>query len=223
MTTPLMVKPLFVRWITLSIEDEDTVVHEFSCEVTQAGITSTGGDTVAVNTLCPQGSFSEAAERTWQLTVTGVQDVTTLDSLIMFLLTHDGETATFTYYPFVDRNGVSQGYGFTGTVTITPPDNVGNAASGSYATFTAVLPMTGKWTLVDSTGATVPNKGAAKPGDVFPNEPTVTASDSTNAAKLAPLGYVASPLTVWTTTQKILVNTYAFHWDGVAWAAGAAP
>jgi hypothetical protein len=66
------------------------------------------------------------------------------------------------------------------------------------------------------------NKGSAAPGNVYPNEPTVTASDSTNAAKLGPLGYVAVPSTAWTTGQAITVNGFAFSWDGAAWAAGAA-
>ena len=64
------------------------------------------------------------------------------------------------------------------------------------------------------------NKAAATPGSTF-TEATVTASDATNAAKLAPLGYVASPLTAWTTGQQITVSTFAFNWSGTAWAAGA--
>jgi hypothetical protein len=64
-------------------------------------------------------------------------------------------------------------------------------------------------------------KGAAEPGDVFPAEATVTASDSTNAAKLGPLGYVALPLTAWLTGQKITVGAFDFNWSGSAWAAGA--
>ena len=65
------------------------------------------------------------------------------------------------------------------------------------------------------------SKAKSAPGDSFPNEPTVTASDAPNAAKLTPLGYVATPATAWTTGQKITVNTYAFNWSGTAWAAGA--
>jgi hypothetical protein len=65
------------------------------------------------------------------------------------------------------------------------------------------------------------NVGSAKPGDKFPNEPTVTASDAPNAAKLGPLGYVASPATAWTSGQKIVVNGFDFNWSGTAWAAGA--
>jgi hypothetical protein len=67
----------------------------------------------------------------------------------------------------------------------------------------------------------VPSKGAAAPTNVFPAEPTVTASDSTNAAKLAALGYVANPTTAWTTGQKITIGTFDFNWSGTAWAAGA--
>lgn len=222
MTTPVLdVKPLFVRWIKLEVTDAQSVVHEFQCAVTQAGLTSTGGDPVSLNTLCPEGSFSEATERTWQLTVTGVQDVESAESFQMFLLEHDGETATFEYYPKTDKNGTPMGRGFTGTVTLAPPDNIGNAASGAYATFTATLPLQGKYSMVDAAGNPIPNKAAAKPGDVYPNEPTVTASDATNAAKLGPLGYVAAEPAAWTSGQKMTVNGYDFNWTGTDWAAGA--
>lgn len=70
-------------------------------------------------------------------------------------------------------------------------------------------------------GFTFGYRGKAQPGAVFPNEPTVTASDSTNAAKLAGLGYVASPTSNWTTGQSITVNGFAFSWNGSAWQAGA--
>lgn len=70
-------------------------------------------------------------------------------------------------------------------------------------------------------GFTFGFKGKAQNGASFPNEPTVTASDAPNAAKLGPLGYVASPTSNWTTGQKITVNSYAFNWNGTAWAAGA--
>ncbi|MDN4616409.1 hypothetical protein P5G50_18330 [Leifsonia sp. F6_8S_P_1B] len=65
------------------------------------------------------------------------------------------------------------------------------------------------------------NKASAAPGTVFPAEATVTAQDSTNAGKLAALGYVANPTTAWTSGQKITVGSYDFNWSGTAWAAGA--
>lgn len=63
--------------------------------------------------------------------------------------------------------------------------------------------------------------GAAGPGDIYVNQPTITASDGTNAAKLAGLGFVANPVTAWTTGQKVTVNGFDFNWSGAAWAAGA--
>lgn len=220
MTAPIDVKPLFVRWIKLEVTDADSNVHEFQCAVTQAGLTSTGGDPVALNTLCPEGSFSEATERVWNLSITGVQDVESADSFQMFLLEHDGEEATFTFYPKTDKSGTPMGRGFTGTVTITPPDNVGNSASGSFATFTATLPLKGKYSMVDETGNPIPFKGAAKPGDDF-TEPTVTAEDATNAAKLGPLGYVAaSGAAPWGTGEFMNVSGFKFNWSGTDWASG---
>lgn len=68
-----------------------------------------------------------------------------------------------------------------------------------------------------------PDKASASDGDIFPSEPSITASDALNAAKLGPLGYVADPTTAWAPTHKITVNGFVFHWSGTAWAAGAAP
>lgn len=64
------------------------------------------------------------------------------------------------------------------------------------------------------------HRTAAQNGDVY-TEATVTAQDAPNAAKLGPLGYVASPTSAWTTGQKITVSGFLFNWSGVAWAAGA--
>lgn len=221
MTAPTIdVKPLFVRWIKLEVTDKYETAHTFQCAVTQAGLTSTGGEPVSLNTLCPEGSFSEATERAWSLAVTGVQDVESAESFQMFLLEHDGEEATFVYYPKTDKSGVPMGRGFTGTVTLTPPDNVGNAASGTFATFTATLPLKGKYSMVDETGAPVPDKANAKPNDVF-YESTVTAEDATNAALLAGLGYVAaSGATAWGSGEYMIVSGFKFNWTGTAWASG---
>lgn len=65
-----------------------------------------------------------------------------------------------------------------------------------------------------------PQPNAAAPGMVFPSQPTITASDASNAAKLAGLGFIAVPTTNWTTGQKITVGTFDFNWTGTAWAAG---
>lgn len=72
----------------------------------------------------------------------------------------------------------------------------------------------------DGVFSTGPAKNPAVNGNVYPNEPTITASDATNAGKLAALGYVASPTSNWTAGQKITVNGFNFNWNGTAWAAG---
>jgi hypothetical protein len=221
MTSPI--KPLFSRWIKLKITEADgTTSHEFQCAVTQAGLVPSGGDPVTLNTQCPEGSFSEATERSWALAVTAAQDVESATSFQLYLLEHEGETATFLFYPKTDKNGVPVGRGFTGTVVLAPPDQVGNAAVSTYATFTVNLPLQGKYGMVDETGAPIPNKAAVKAGDSFGNEPTITGSDATNAGKLAALGYVAAPPgTAWASGEQFTVNTYPFNWSGTAWAAGA--
>lgn len=64
-------------------------------------------------------------------------------------------------------------------------------------------------------------RATASPGDTFPADPDITASDATNAGKLTGEGFVADPTTAWTTGQKITVGTFDFNWSGTAWAAGA--
>ncbi len=68
-----------------------------------------------------------------------------------------------------------------------------------------------------------PDPGSASDDDAF-TEPTITAQDIPNAAKLGPLGYVADPLTAWPTGDGIYVNvSYRFYWNGTAWQPGLAP
>lgn len=286
-------RPLFMRYIKLEIKTGSgaaETIKSFECAVTNAGITSTGGDAQTLNTLCPDGAYQEVSERTYSVAITGVQDVETQESFMLFLYDHDGETAELTFYPKVTKDGTPVGRGWKATVTIAPPDTIGGADSGTYATFQATLPCTGKpqmiddqgnlvnqvptgvtagspgafvppeavptnlttlrgygslgqtaaWTtdpmqwvvLGDGSGATwdgidwqayvIPMKGQASPGSWYAAEPTITAEDATNAAKLTGLGYVAVPTTAWVTGEAIHVGTYDFHWDGAAWAAGEA-
>jgi hypothetical protein len=63
---------------------------------------------------------------------------------------------------------------------------------------------------------------SASNGDSF-TDAAITASDATNAAKLAGLGFIADPATAWVVGEFMTVNTFAFHWDGIAWVAGAVP
>lgn len=63
-------------------------------------------------------------------------------------------------------------------------------------------------------------QNAVQPGDIYPPEPTVTAQDSTNAAKLVALGYTPATNVAWAAGEFFTVGTRQFNWSGAAWAAG---
>lgn len=67
------------------------------------------------------------------------------------------------------------------------------------------------------------DKAKVKPGDFYPAEATITASDQANADKLAALGYVVDPATVpWQKDASFKIEqpafpddpvyAYSFHW-----------
>jgi hypothetical protein len=115
-----------------------------------------------------------------------------------------------------DRFGGEEAY--SGTVTCQWAPQGGSPTDLETAQFT----LSGVGARASITNPGLPLKSNAAPGTNYPAEATITASDSSNAAKLAGLGYVAKPSTLWTTGQKIMVGTFAFSWNGTAWAAGAA-
>jgi hypothetical protein len=76
---------------------------------------------------------------------------------------------------------------------------------------------------VSDTGTNPPGaqREVAAPSDAFTNVPTITASDSTNAGRLAGLGFAVNPATAWTAGQQMTVNGFPFNWSGSQWVAGA--
>jgi hypothetical protein len=176
--------PLFTKYALLTLELVDDVagtVYAFECSATSAGLVSTGGEVITLNTLCPDGSFSETAARAWQLSITAVQDVESADSLMLFLIDHEGEKALATYYPKTDSAKVPQGRGWEGTVTIALPDNIGNGAIGAYATFTAVLPFEGKPQGIDADGNPAPPPVTPLAADAVPAASKSTDAKTTDA------------------------------------------
>jgi uncharacterized protein YjdB len=57
----------------------------------------------------------------------------------------------------------------------------------------------------------------AHPGDVFPADPAVTASAVPSNTEYRPV-----PSAAWTAGQKVTIGGLDFHYNGAAWAAGAA-
>jgi hypothetical protein len=150
---------------------------------------------------------------TWALEGTAVQDWEKDDGFVEFCRLNDGTTVPFSWVP-----NTGKGITYAGNVQVRAVEFGGDVAKQNTTDF--AFPVVGD---VARTKAPVPPvKSAAAPGDVFSLEPTVTASDAPNAAKLGPLGYVAAPATAWTGGQGVTIATYEFHWDGAAWAAGVA-
>lgn len=74
----------------------------------------------------------------------------------------------------------------------------------------------------ETTGAAaVYDPAAIEPGDAFPSNVDVTAQDGTEAGTLVSLGYVTTGA-AWDTGEYFSIGSYQFHWNGTAWAAGAA-
>jgi len=149
---------------------------------------------------------------TYTYQLTGNVDTDTADAAGLFAYSqaHAGEQMSFEFVP-----NTAAATAATGTLVIDPLD-FGGDEYGAPLDSDFEFSIIGKPTYVYGV-----NKGQAKPGNIYPAEATITASDATNAAKLAGLGYVASPTTAWTTGQKMTVGTFDFNWSGTAWAAGA--
>jgi hypothetical protein len=196
----------------------------FECQTTSSALTASqnSSDDTTPATMCSaEVTTTILGVTSYSLDATIIQDPHISVGISAYLFEWDTREAYF----YLGYGGAAVPPAAIGRVTIA----AGAIGGEARVTLTAdvSLPVTQKpdlWVGNSTTNRVIlggaANKGAAKNGDVF-TEPTVTASDSTNAAKLGPLGYVASPLTAWTTGQKITVSTFLFNWTGVAWAAGA--
>lgn len=72
---------------------------------------------------------------------------------------------------------------------------------------------------VDTGEPVGPEKGSASPGDIFPEDPSVSAEDQPTADSLVGLGYIADPQTSWAPGSFITIGIYNFTWLG-NWTAG---
>lgn len=155
MATP---KPLFIRYSKLTLSDGATPTPEtlnFECSATEIAVTSEGGDVTSISTQCPDGSFAEVNPRTYSLSITGIQDVESDDSLLWFAWEHEGETWEATFYPKTDSQKAPVGRGLKGTITISLPDTIGGGEPGNFATMELVFPYSGRPTLVGTDGQPV--------------------------------------------------------------------
>jgi hypothetical protein len=197
----------------------------FSCQVTEASLQPTANvtqDTIP-GTFCePEEQRPRVGRTSYTLNMVFLQDPHILNGLSRFLMEFDTQLCWF--YLGFDGDDPPKA---TGKVRITAGALGGVARTVLTAPVNLPVDGTPMVCFGDEDGSiniggNPPDKAAVHPADVFPAEPTVTASDSTNAAKLGPLGYVAaSGATAWTTGQSFSVGAFLFNWSGTAWAAGA--
>lgn len=136
--------------------------------------------------------------------------------------------------PVIPSTGATAGT--PGTFTppgSTPPDTLPEMSSIVASPLTAwtvgqYVVMTGgsrthwsgsAWVAGNAVAEAIP----ARPDDGFPDEHSVIGSTKLQASKLDGLGFVADPLDPWVDGEDILVNGYAFYWDGGQWRPGSAP
>lgn len=195
----------------------------FACQITSGQITSSANVTTSSRaaTWCSASvPTTTTGQSTFAVDLAFFQDPHIAAGISRFLFENDAREC----YLYMSLDGGE------------PPRAIGRVdlVAGAFAgagdeelTATATLTFKSRPTIefgtaADSVIVNAPglNKAAAAPSGAFDREPTITASDSGNAAKLAGLGYVADPQTNWTTGQAITIGGYSFNWNGTAWAAG---
>lgn len=231
--------PLYVRYSLLTFEILDETgqptgtTFNYECSATNIGLVSSGGELTELNTLCPDGSFSEAAPRTWALNVTAVQDVESSDSFLFLLMDNEGATAHVTWYPKTDNQKSPVGFGWEGDVKVTLPDQVGGVDIANYATFTVSLPFQGTPSRIDSNGDPVNPSGgdieatgvvAGAPGSFTPAGAVVPVDLPALSAhpNVGDTALVSAAEPAWDTTGDYIVLGDESHawWDGTNWQAG---
>jgi hypothetical protein len=139
--------PLFMRDVLLSLKAAgDPTAKEFQCNVSEARVQVTPGETISVKTLCEGGSFSSQGKPSYVLVLSGIQDWdTTTDSegLAAYLWQHEGETLDFVLQVHGEAAVPSAATPqMTGQVTATAVDYGGEI--DTYAEISAEMPCLAK-------------------------------------------------------------------------------
>lgn len=203
--------------------------YEHSCQPTAVSITptNTAGTTTTTEVLCGDKiDESSAGSLEANLVITAIQDFTDADGLVAAAWLLNGQNVDFEWQ--ATNQPADKWVGKVNVQAVEVGGTVGERVTSAITWVITDLnlpPRFGGQKVIPSPAPPTEGavKGAAKPGDVFPYEPTVTAEDPTNAAKLDGLGYIADPQTPWTTGQGITLGIYNFHWTGTVWKEGFAP
>lgn len=211
---------------TVAMADYNAFSAVWQCQVTSASLNSTPNITQndRAGTFCRvPGQTVVVGEDTIELSLGFFQDLTQQNGLSAFLYENSSKECFF-YFAF-DNDKPPRAIGRCRLVS-------GSIGGDTHTDLTATAPLPvlkrpdlevgiqGNSRIIIGSG-TAPGRDMARPGSVYPADPQITASDAPNAAKLAGEGFIAIPVTAWTTGQKITIGTFDFNWSGTAWAAGA--
>ena len=198
------------------------VVEDFSCQIRSVQIvpsTGTAGENEEV--LCGQTIAGVSGTTDDRLDFTLIADWTNQTGYQAFSWKHRGETVKFEVQFDDDALNKWSGTVVMDATQVGGPVNEKTSVDVSLKIVSIVPPAA----FGDGSISALifgPKKGATVPGDVFPAESGITASDSASAGKLTVAGFIAVPQTAWKASQKITVGGFAFHWTATAWAEGAA-
>lgn len=213
---------------TATLADYDAASATWSCQIT-SGALEASPDTTTTDvpaTWCePAETIPAPGKTSFTFVATFLQDPNVVAGLNRFLFEHDTEEA----YIFVGFDATNPPR-FVGRCRLVAGTIGGDARTSLTADIS--LPMSRKPSVEfgdgassvviegDPTAPVTPLRSAAAPGMVFPADPGIAAQDAPTAAELDEEGFVALPLTAWTTGQAITIGAYKFNWTGSAWAAG---
>lgn len=141
--------PIFMRNVLLTLKQGAGTLGEFQCNVSEARVQVTPGDTVTVKTLCANGAFSSASPPEYALVLVGIQDWDTTPAspgLSAYLWQNEGlvlDVVLNVYGETATKTAATPA--MTGQVTAIPGDYGGEI--GSYAELSVELPFLAKPTL----------------------------------------------------------------------------
>ena len=194
----------------------------FSCQPTAVSIVpeQPDGDDDTQEVLCGDilsGSGEGGGGLTATLNITAIQDFTNTAGLIAKSWESNGIVVPFEWNPTPDP--LNNWTGEVKVAALTVGGEVGER-----------LDTEAEWTITKLTlpdtlgGATVIGNTGAATGATAGTPGTFTPAGSTPPADAAAMtGITASPATAWTTGQYVSAGDASqHHWDGAAWATGAA-
>jgi hypothetical protein len=192
-------------------------VIDVSCYVNNIAIENSADTTDSTTKLC---GAVRAGVTTFTYQLTGNIDVDAGNDAGLFALTwaEAGSEQPFEFTPSTDLGTTATG------IVVIQPLRFGADEYGADLTSDLTWDIVGTPTLdfdggagpIAATGAT-----AGTPGSFTPSGAVVPANLA--ALQAASPAVVASPLTLWTVGQNVVLGTGTAHWDSDSWAAGAAP